>query len=113
VIEDHDAIVAAGRATLEEIAATAQFAIERTVSVVKDRTGVVLLVRKPEILDATMTDLISMETQAAHFTTAMVLIRQWILPSEYVRLGDRLKIVPAGVAEAIEQHLRAAGVLPP
>lgn len=109
--EDRDAVIADAMATLAEIHDVADSAVTEVVRWVERAIGETLLVRRPGVMDATMPDLIGMEAQAVHFTEAMRLVRQWIRPAEAVRLGDRLKVIPADVAEQITAHLRAAGLL--
>ena len=63
------------------------------------------------IMDAKFGDLAQLAAQADAMTQAWALVRQWVLPNDPVRLGDRLKTVPADVAEAITGHLRDAHLL--
>jgi hypothetical protein len=73
-------------------------------------SGEQISVRPPGVMDAAFTDLARMEDQARHFTAAMALVRQWMLPSDTRSLGNVMKVIPVDVADRITEHLQAAGI---
>jgi len=132
--EDRDAVIAAGMATLREIADVAEFAIERTVEVVRERTGATILVnanpanagfaltwgfaeklvRRPSVMDVRAAYVATaLENQATARLAVARIIRRWSLPSDSRTLGNLAKVLPPDEAAQLGAALEAADLLSP
>jgi hypothetical protein len=106
-----DELITAARAELEIIDEIAGAARKAVADHVARETGERILTNPPSVLDATLADLTAIESRCRSLIEALRLIRQWILPHDPCRLGDRMKVIPAEVAEEITAHLIRAGLL--
>ncbi|MHA6760076.1 hypothetical protein [Streptacidiphilus sp. PAMC 29251] len=108
---DHQELLEQAREALAGLTADHDAAVAQVVAFVREQTGETIAVRKPGVMDASLSDLFSMENQARSYLEAMKAIRRWVMPGDPRPLGNRLKVIPPEEAELITGHLRDAGVL--
>ncbi|MGW2169933.1 hypothetical protein ACWC1C_05300 [Streptomyces sp. NPDC001705] len=108
---DPDALVEAGRRTLEEFRREHDRAVAAVVRVVEAETGVTLAVpANPSVMDATRDQLMAADLRAQHAGAAMdIALRQWTWDGART-LGEFVRGLPPEVAARLADHLAEAGL---